>query len=55
MQRYTVYLSLETALHVWVVSPPIIRSTHLYNFITLVFSHIHVEYHLEMVQNAVQR
>ena len=24
----TVYLSLETALHVWVVSPPIIRSTH---------------------------
>jgi hypothetical protein len=28
MQRYTVYLYLETALHVWVVIPPIIRSAY---------------------------
>jgi hypothetical protein len=28
MQRYTVYLYLETALHVSVVLPPIIRSAH---------------------------
>jgi len=28
MQRYTVYLSLETAVHIWVLSPPIIRRTY---------------------------
>jgi len=28
MQRYTVYLYLETALHVWGVLPPIIRSAY---------------------------